>query len=193
MLEGIKSSVTEQLAGQIGGEKLEEMAFMYAALEHEQLSAAQNLLDAADCDGFDDIPDVEDRQVIVQDITRAILTGSFPEWWRENVAAPRFDREPPAELVGCGSDAEAWTDQLDTWAEQVAGEGYEGETRELANEAVLTLYGVGVDEFEAFVVDMNPQIEAKRVLAGNFRATRDAMNRAAESIREENDDGGADE
>jgi hypothetical protein len=157
-------------------------AEVLAGLEHEQLTAAALLAEAADLDYDLDVPPVEERQAAVEAVLRGMLGGDFPEWWRTNVATEQLDKAPPAEFVGVGVESDTWQDQLDDWDEAVGAAGGEGSQRDRADAATRDVYGVGLVEFETEVVEFEQGEEAKALIAGNFRAVRDVMDDAAEAF-----------
>ncbi|WP_436924966.1 hypothetical protein [Halosimplex amylolyticum] len=166
-------------------EHVRSAAEVLAGLEHEQLQAAAALSDAAGL-GYDiDVPDQEVRTDAIAAVIRGMLGGDFEDWWRQNVATEQLEKAPPKQYVGAGKGSTAWESQIEDWAGKIEAAGGEGSERHLADVACQDVYGVGLDEFEAEVLEWDRGQSAKRLIAGNFRAVRDVMQDAATELQED--------
>lgn len=173
--------VAQQLAD---SDAVEKMTEAYATVERRQLRAACDLADAVGISRPETLPPVEDRQRALQALLKAVVTDSFEEFWADEIGASLYDSAPPARLVGVGRESDAWTEQIETWADRIresAGD-VDATDRELANIACREVYGTDLDEFESEVVELDRGAAVNQLFAGNFRAARHLMERATEEI-----------
>ncbi|WP_435062405.1 hypothetical protein [Halobaculum sp. EA56] len=158
---------------------IDNMTAVLAQAERELLTTAKRLEDAHGRDTIGEVPTVEDRQKDLNALIEALMTGDFRDLWIENVAPELLDTTDGVDNY-LGMDADEWERQITRWAESYRDGGAEGGDRALAAHHVAGKWGVDLDTFEDRVINWDRGEEAERLFAGNFRAVRDVMDRAAD-------------
>lgn len=188
-------SLKQQLIGQQLAESdaAQRMIGTYVQIERQQLATAVELAEAAGIEVDADLPDPDARASALLDLSQAVVSDSWESWWCEEVGRS-WGSTPPAEWVGIGTDAEAWAEQIETWADQVRDQypDIEANDRELASIAADEVYGVGLGRIEEEIIEIDPAEETNRLVTGNFRAAQHLMDQVRERI-EQGDHGDGDD
>lgn len=174
----------------LDSEHADKALYMYAEMERSLLASTFDLADAANIDRQEAVPDPEGRKEVLKALISAVMSGSFEEWWAEEIGAELYDSEPAAKHVGAGTDSDEWQSQLDTWAAGVRAQ-YEdlGATdREAADLACREVYGADLDAYEARVVEWDRRDALDRLAAGNFREAKRLVDEVTDELREGTDE-----
>lgn len=150
-------------------------------LESRQLDAVESLHDALDVDGIERTNGPEERKEQLLDVVDAMTSGEFDKWWFETVAAEHLDNPEDARTYA-GLTAEEWGDQIGRWAstyrEKAPEEFTDMTDREVAEQHVYRKFGVSLSEFEREVVGYTREEALRTVVAGNFEAVQQGIERA---------------
>jgi hypothetical protein len=178
----MKGHITSRI---IESDAAESALHIFAELERSILDSTFRLADAADIEHSDGLPPKQERVDALRGMAKAVATDSFAGFWRERVARERYESTPPERHVGAGADSDVWLGQVERWADGVRDQaGVDGPDRELADRACREVYGVGIDTYEAEVIELNESQELERVTAGNFRAAKRLIDTVAEDLRD---------
>jgi len=167
-------------------ERAERTAQAIATIEAQQLDTAIRQAEAAGLDHPEREWSIEARATVLLDIMQAVVSGSFPELWAEELGSQEYDSTPPAEWVGAGTDSEVWESQLAEWTARVRERhpDVEASDRELAELACKEVYGAPLEDIESRVVNMDQGREVRRLIGGNFATARDLHRRVTEAIED---------
>jgi len=177
----------EKALKQMMQKELETYAATLAAMERDQREAMRALAEAADADpdalGLDEPPATEERVSQLVDAIVAQQTGDLWGLYVDHVAPEELDNAGQAEKFA-DIDADEWAEQIETWAAKYrdrAGDAVADQTdRELADIYTRETFGLGLDEFEAEVVDRDPARLLQSLVAGPIETHTDAIRTLAE-------------
>ncbi|QKY16409.1 hypothetical protein [Halorubrum sp. CBA1229] len=158
-----------------------------AAMERDQREAMRTLAEAADADpdtlGLDEPPADEERVSQLVDAIVAQQTGDLWGLYVDHVAPEELTNADRAEQFA-DVEADEWAAQIETWAEKYrdrAGDAVADQTdREIADTHTRETFGLGLDEFEAEVVDRDPARLLQSLVAGPIETHTDAIRTLAE-------------
>jgi hypothetical protein len=157
----------------INSDPAESALQIFAEMERSILESSFRLAEAAGVEHGGGIPPKDERVEALRDLLKAAASGSFAEYWVEAVGAERYDSRPPERHVGVGTHSNVWKGRIKRWAEGIRDDyGVDAPDRELADRACRAVYGVGLEQYENEVVNLNESEEIERVTAGNFRAAK---------------------
>jgi|AntRauTorcE11897_2_1112592.scaffolds.fasta_scaffold01126_10 hypothetical protein len=177
----------EKALKQMMQKEIETYAATLAAMERDQREAMRTLAEAADADpdalGLDEPPATEERVSQLVDAIVAQQTGNLWGLYVDHVAPEELENADHAEkFASVGADE--WADQIETWAEKYrdrAGDAVADQTdRELADIYTRETFGLGLDEFEAEVVDRDPARLLQSLVAGPIETHTEGIRALAE-------------
>lgn len=168
-------------------EIVQALVSVIVGLEVRQLDAVHDLHEAHGIDDVDVRVSEDARREQLLGLVDAIASGSFREWWFEEVVGEHIENAEDAMVYADLSDEE-WEQQIGTWAstyrDRASDEFADSTDREIARLHVERTFGVSIGEFEREVVDFDRSVAMETVLAGNFTAVVQGM-RAAEAAAED--------
>lgn len=184
--DSMRQSAKRQAAKQfLEGEAAEAVLRVLTTIEQRLLEAVVEQHDVLNLDGAGAVPDRDDRAAELRQLWLAKAEGRFPAWWVETYA----DVEHPGEAVQyAGLDADAWAEQLATWADRYREAGVDGSDRLLANSHIKTRYGVGLEAFEEEVVEWSAERQSRelqRIMAGPVERAIGGIERATDQLRDQ--------
>ncbi|MHB9287351.1 hypothetical protein ACKVMT_09975 [Halobacteriales archaeon Cl-PHB] len=170
--------VRNQLQNPREAESIRRWAVMLAEQERNVREAVRALYETVD-DPPREPPgpvDVEARADALCDMVGVQTPGepTIEQVWLRH-CAPEAVVEPEAAEQYVGMDREAWRDQRETWAEMYRDAGVDGTRDELADAHLQELYGIGLDAFEAAIIDWDQTQAMRDLLTAETDATEAAL------------------
>lgn len=177
--DAMKRRVLSQL---LESEGIDKMTWILAAAENELLETAVRLEEAQDLDHIrgEDLPSIGARQDALKSLLGALANGDMETVFVEDIAPSLLDTTDGIDEY-VGMDADEWSDQIERWADAYRDAAPESSDRELAAHHVRSKWGTDLATFEDRVVEFDAGAEAERLFAGNLRAVRETMDRAADA------------
>ena len=178
-LETALSSVDVTEVPQVRG-----FVMMLALVEKRNIEATAHLLDAVDSDAEMQIPDIETRQEQLLDVFDAAMSQQLDQWWLDNVAADHMDNvEQAADLLGIGTESEAWDQQKQEWRQTHVEAGTvepDESTEAITQRHVQAVFDVSLDRFEEEVIDWNEQEQLQSLLVGPLQSNAVTIDQLAD-------------
>lgn len=158
-----------------------------AAMEREQRRGMRAMAEALGADpdalDLDEPPTEEERVSQIVDAFVARQTGDLWTLYIDHVAPDDLENTDRAKEFA-DVDADEWADQIETWAEKYrdrAGDAVADQTdRELADVYTRETFGLGLDEFEAEVVNSDPARLLQKLMSGPIETNTEAVWTLAE-------------
>ncbi|WP_418283903.1 hypothetical protein [Halorubrum sp. DTA46] len=183
MLAGMQEKALKQMMQK----EITAYAATLAAMERDQREAMRTLAEAADADpdalDLDEPPEDEERVSQLVDAIVAQQTGDLWGLYLDHVAPEELENADRAkEFVD--HDADAWANQIQWWAAKYrdrAGDSVADRSdRDLADVYTRETFGLGLDEFEAEVVDRDPARLLQSLVAGPIETHTEAIRSLAD-------------
>lgn len=183
MMGGMKEKALKQMMQK----EIQTYAATLAAMERDQREAMRTLAEATGADpdalGLDEPPADEERVAQLVDAIVAQQTGDLWGLYVDHVAPEALENTDKAREFA-RVDADEWSAQIEAWAQKYrdkAGDSVAGRSdRDLADVYTRETFGLGLDEFEAEVVDRDPARLLQSLVAGPFETHTEAIRTIAE-------------
>ena len=192
MMDKLKQArqVQQELKDPHNSDRFRAYARILAEIEAQQRQAVIDQREAAGIDPDDgrDAVDVDDRVAELCDLLAARTSSgpSLAQIWFESHLPDDFEADDPATLSTYAEmDQSEWEGQVARWADSVRHQhdGLDSHPdRALAGKHVESHWSVGLDRFEAVVVDWDRERAMQDLLAGPSETTEAAIRANTEEL-----------
>jgi hypothetical protein len=161
---------------------LDHLANIIAHQETKLLAEVVKLQEVVGVQVIEAVPEREERQEKLVSLAEAMISGDPEGYYVDELLSETIDNAERAKQY-LDMDEDAWASQIETWADQYRDQA-DGDPsdRTLAHYHVEGVWGIGLDEFEARVVDWSAGEMLKQQIAGNFSAVKLTIRRCREKI-----------
>jgi hypothetical protein len=192
-MTGLRDRMKAKMTQQVNlaeTEQIEAVAYALAGVERDLHEAVQNHYEALGFEPPEYLPPTEERVDALKELVERQMADDLWGYWADHHTPEAFENGEKAEKHA-NKDAEEWQATIERWADNLRQQLDGAEDipdRDLADRYCEERFGIGLDAFEAVVVDWEPGRTMQAALRGPVTADIDRIEAATDAIERDDID-----
>jgi hypothetical protein len=186
-MTGLRDRMKAKMSQQVNlaeSEQIEAVAHALAGVERDLHDAVQDHYDTLGFEPPEDLPPTEQRVDALKELVEAQMVDDLWGYWVDHHTPDAFENADKA-AKHAEKDAEEWQATIERWADnlrQQLGGAEDVPDRDLADRYCEERFGIGLDTFEAVVVNWEPGRTMQASLRGPVTADINRIEAATDAI-----------